>query len=151
MQYTPFIDIESNFLTKNQSVADNDSSRRGGGPGKLARIYLANEDCVPRLISASYNASNVLVSSSDNAIGTRPFTFRREFRFPKQIQWNNTENIDVVDLRVLDHRGHILWTGDIRTAMGIITEEDGVPIDPTVEAFVGNNTTFQFTIQTTEV
>ena len=149
MQFTPYIDIESNLLTKNQSVADNDSSRKGG-PGKLARIYLSNEDCVPRMVSATFNASNVLVSSSDNAIGTRPFTFRREFRFPKQIQWNNTENIDVIDLRVLDHRGRLLWTGPTRPGIAIVEYEEPEEVE-LVEAVGGNNTTFQFTLQATEV
>lgn len=152
MAYTPYIDIVSNLLTKNQNVADGDSNKRGRS-ALLARLYLSNTDIVPRTVSATYGPpavegdpqSGPLLSSTDNAIGVRPFVFRREFASPKQIQWNTTENIDIVDLRVLDRLGNVVYiTPTNRT---IKTEDE-------TEEFViiiGNTSDFQFTLQITEV
>jgi hypothetical protein len=135
-QYTPYVDIESNFLTKNQNVADG-STQRQVTSSKLARIYLSNEGIVPREISITYGAGGIYESSSDNAVGCSPFVMRREFQTPKVISWNTTENIDVVDLQVIDYRGNL------------------VPIDPNIVASgsvrtIGNTADFEFTIQATE-
>jgi hypothetical protein len=143
MQFTPYIDIVSNILTKNQNVADNDSSFMSGR-NKLARIYLSDENFVERIVTATYDASGVLTSSSDNAVGTRPFTFRREFKFPKQIQWNTTENVDLLDLQVVDFQGRVLYQLDTRSS--IEEEDSGVFV-----CTAGNSTPFQFTLQATEV
>jgi hypothetical protein len=135
MQYTPYIDIQSNYLTKNQNVADNDSSFKSGR-NRLARIYLSNENIEPRVITAADNY--------DNAIGVRPFAFRREFKFPKQIMWNNTENVDLIDITITDRLGNKLYSIDTSTVISV--SEGGV-----VSAINGNNTSFQFTVQATEV
>jgi hypothetical protein len=100
MQYTPYVDIVSNILTKNQNVKDDDSSKTGT-QNLLARLYLSNENIVNRTID--------IAVGTDDAIGCRPFVFRREFKFPKQIAWNTTENIDVIDLQVLDYLGNPLY------------------------------------------
>jgi hypothetical protein len=134
MQYTPYIDIQSNYLTKNQNVADNDSSFRAGR-NRLARIYLSNENIEPRVI--------VEADNYDNAIGVRPFAFRREFKYPKQIMWNNTENVDLIDITITDRLGNKLFSVATNTE---IINNAGV-----IEATNGNNTTFQFTLQATEV
>ena len=136
-QYTPYFDIVSNLLTKNQNVSDNSSAKRSTG-SKLARIYLSNEQIEKRTITITYNGSGDFETSTDSAIGTSPFVFRREFRMPKQIQWNKTENIDVIDLQCIDYRGNQL------------------PIDPSVirdgDAITIQNTAdFQFTVMVSEV
>jgi hypothetical protein len=148
MQYTPYIDIVSALLTKNQNVSDNSSAKRSTG-SKLARVYLANEQIVPREIVMNFDMSGDLVSSSDNAIGVSPFTFSKEFQHPKQIQWNFTENIDVVDLQVLDARGNLL---PIDPQAFVIVQIPGPGIIPEARSkTIQNNADFQFTIQVTEV
>lgn len=122
-QYTPFVDIVSNLLTKNQNVADGDTSKQVV-TSKLARLYLSNEDIIAR--------------TEDNIIGVRPFVFRREFESPKQIQWNTTENVDVIDISVLDYKGNPVYIKPIFTETG------------TIET-IGNTADFMFTVQVTEI
>lgn len=126
MVYTPYIDIVSNSLTKNQKVADGDSASSFTS-SKLARIYLSNE--------------HIEATTEDNIIGVRPFTFRREFSNPKQIQWNNTENIDFVDLTVLDHKGRPIYITPLETRI----QSDQMTL------VVGNQANIQFTLFVTEV
>jgi hypothetical protein len=137
-QYTPYIDIVSNLLTKNQQVNDG-STRKRNTSGKLARIYLSNEQIEKIIISATYDAGAALESASDNIIGTSPFVFRREFKVPKVIQWNTTENVDVIDLQVLDYLGNTV-------AIDPRANEDGLG-----GLAITNTADFQFTIQVTEV
>jgi hypothetical protein len=125
-QYTPYVDIVSNILTKNQSVQDNDSALRNGR-AKLARLYLSND--------------RMEALTPDNIIGVRPFKFRREFATPKVISWNTTENVDVIDLQVLDYKGYPLYISPL------IDELAGSPDF----LFIGNTANFQFTIQASEV
>jgi hypothetical protein len=106
-QYTPYIDLVSQTLTKNQKVSDVDSSS-SPLPNKLARIYLSNEDIKPFYAEATYDTSGNMIGWDDDIIGTRPFTFRREFKYPKQIQWNTQQNIDLVELQILDYKGQFL-------------------------------------------
>jgi hypothetical protein len=135
-QYTPYIDIESNLMTKNQNVADGTTQPRVGS-SKLARVYLAPNEPTARLITITYGAGGVYDSATDNAFGTSSFVLHREFATPKIISWNTTENIDVVDLQVRDYRGNL------------------VPVEPNITASgdqrsIGNTADFQFTIMATE-
>jgi len=139
MLYTPYFDIVSNILTKNQNVQDAGTGKFTTS-SKLARIYLANEQIEPRVVSMTWSdPPGPFTSSSDTAIGCNgPFSFRREFKNPKMIQWNTTENVDVVDLQLLDYRGNPL------------------PIDPSFAyddnaLIVENTADFQFTLQVSEV
>lgn len=152
MAYTPFVDIISNLLTKNQNVAD-DSSRKEGTSSILTRLYLSNQEIVQRTVTAQYSTqspavagdpqSGALTTSADNAIGVRPFSFRREFSNPKVISWNRVENIDVIDLRVLDRLGNLLY---------ITPTTFSVPGGGGGENIVqfGNDSDFQFTVSVTE-
>jgi len=137
-QYTPYVDIVSNTLTKNQKVADADSTNNPI-PHKLARIYLTNETIQPFFASATYDLSGALVGSDDNIIGSAPFTFRREFKFPKQIEWSVDENIDDIELQILDFKGQYLPL-IYKTIPGIFSSSLIYPD-------IGK---FRFTIQTTE-
>jgi hypothetical protein len=134
--YTPYIDIESNLLTKNQNVADGTSQKRFTS-SKLARVYLANEAIVPREISITYDGSGSAESYTDNAIGVSPFAFRREFNTPKVIQWNTTENVDVIDLQLIDYRGNPIPIDNNLVVVGS-------------QANISNTADFQFTIMATE-
>jgi len=139
LQYTPYIDVISNFLTKNQNVRDGTSSKLVFSTGALARIFLSNEDFQARNVTTTYNASSNFVGSTDNAIGTSTGTLRREFKYPKQIQWNNTENVDIIDINVIDYRGNPLFYE--KTA-------DNLSANVTQ---ISNTADIQFTLQVTEV
>ena len=122
-QYTPFIDIVSNSLTSNQNVTDGDTTKQVV-TSKLTRLYLSNQELVNR--------------TEDNIIGCRPFVFRREFEYPKQIQWNSTENIDVIDISVLDFQGNPIFISPLFSSTGTL-------------ATIGNTADFMFSVQVTEV
>ena len=139
MMRTPYIDVVSNTLTANQNVRDNDSTQRGQD-SILARIYLANEDAVAREITITYSSDEPYeaVAWTDNAIGVKETAFRREFKFPKQIQWNTTENIDFIDLRVVDYRANVLLYQPTIVIAGNTVEQS-------------NTSDLQFTLMATEV
>lgn len=133
MLYTPYVDVVSNQLTKNQNVADGTTGDYHTA-SKLCRIYFSNEDIAKRQDEAGSEICNIP--------GTQPCIFRREFSTPKQIQWNNTENVDFIDIQVLDRLGN-----------EVILEEEflftGAP-DNVVSFRQANNTSFQFTLYATE-
>jgi hypothetical protein len=144
MLYTPYIDVVSNFLTKNQSVKDDDTSKRSTG-SLLARVYLANEDFQKREISITYNAtaSGEFIASTDNSIGASEGCFRREFKYPKQVQWNSTENIDLIDIEVIDYKGNPLFYLPLANSVGTVPQQ--------IVSTQRNTADLQFTLQITEV
>jgi hypothetical protein len=142
MQYTPYIDIVSYLLTKNQNVRDGTTKRAQIGGGILARVYFGNQDWVNKTASVSYDSSGVPISDSvtDSTIGTSPCVANRQFSSPKQIQWNSTENVDIIDIQILDYKGNL------------------VPIEPLTTRYddvnllvVSNTADIQMTFQVTEV
>lgn len=139
MLYTPYVDVVSNLLTKNQNVSDGSSSTIYTA-SKLARIYFSNEAIETRHNDLESGGDVVSVC---NIPGTRPCIFRREFRVPKQIQWNSTENVDAIDIQVLDYKGNTIVIQDILT----ITPN---PDTNGISVFESSNTSFQFTLQITE-
>lgn len=141
MLQTPYIDVVSNLLTKNQNVSDGTSAKEVTG-SKLARVYFTNEYIINE--HPDFESGTDIVGVN-NTIGVRPFRFRREFITPKQIQWNNTENVDAIDIQVLDYKGNA-----IRIEEEIVAIAAG-PLNNTISLFQRNNTSFQFTIQVTEV
>jgi hypothetical protein len=132
-QYTPYIDIVSSILTKNQNIRDNDSSLRNG-TSKLARVYLSEPGAKNQF---TIDATGTAVDC--NIVGCRPFVIHREFQTPKVISWNTTENVDIVDLQVLDRLGYPIYIEN--------RVVDSEVFDTLIE---GNTATFQFTIQVTE-
>jgi len=134
MQYTPYVDIVSRILTKNQNVRDGDTTT-SNGPSKLARIYLSQPGCNNLFdVDASGN-----VTGKCNIVGCRPFILNREFNTPKVISWNTTENVDIIDIQVLDRLGFPIYI-----------EPFVINSVPNEELILGNTATFQFTIQATE-
>ena len=133
MQYTPYIDITSTQLTRNQVIRDGSSKRGGIGSSLLARVYLDNEDFQARFITITYGPASEFIGSTDNAIGTTEGTLRREFAYPKQIQWNNTENIDFIDIQVLDNKGRPLYYSASATDVPSL---DGIQIDNTADIYL---------------
>lgn len=143
MLYTPYFDIVSNLITKNQNVSDG-STAKNSTASKLARVYLANETIATREVSWTYDESGIAISSSsDNAIACMGgIAFRRMFPVPKYIQWNTTENVDVMDFELLDSNGQKLPIN----ATALFEAPSGVS---TVN--IGNTADFQFTLQATEI
>jgi hypothetical protein len=133
-QYTPYIDIVSNILTKNQNVRDNDTTLRNG-QAKLARVYLSEPGCINQ-----YDIDEDGAATKCNIVGVRPFTLHREFQTPKVIQWNTTENVDIIDLQVIDRLGFPIYI-----------EKFVISAVPGDDLILGNTASFQFTVQATEV
>lgn len=149
-QYTPYIDLVSQTLTKNQKVSDVDSSM-SPLPNKLARIYLSNENISAFYAEATYDASGNMIGWDDNVIGTNPFTFRREFKYPKQIQWNTQQNIDLVELQILDYKGQFLPINFRSSDVEEINPETGEPYFPLRYIHeVPNFAEFRFTMMVSE-
>lgn len=151
-QYTPYIDLVSRTLTKNQKVNDADSSENSL-PNKLARIYFNNEEMTKFTASATYatvdDVPGTLVEYDDNVIGTSPFSFRREFKFPKQIQWNTEQYIDIIELQILDYRGQLLpitsRSADVELLVGDVPYEP-----PRYKHTVPDFAEFRLTLMTSE-
>ncbi len=133
-QYTPYVDIVSSILTKNQNVRDGDTTK-GNIPSKLARIYLSKDGC-----NNVFDVDDAGADTICNIVGVRPFFLHKEFNTPKVISWNTTENVDIIDLQVLDRLGFPIYIEQLNT-------------DQTIEdtLFITNTATFQFTLQATEV
>jgi hypothetical protein len=142
MYYTPYVDVVSNLLTKNQNVSDGTTATVYTS-SKLARIYFSNEQIINRHGYLPQSGTQSDATSVCNIPGTRPCIFRREFITPKQIQWNNTENVDFVDIQVLDYKGNVIRIEEQSTT----NFETNNKINLTQK----NNTSFQFTIMVTEV
>lgn len=143
MLYTPYFDVVSNLLTKNQNVQDAGTGKFTTS-AKLARVYLSNEQIEPRVVTMTYpEGDGVFTSSSDNALACNGgVSFRREFKVPKQIQWNTTENVDVIDLQLIDYRGNNLVIDPTVSSSGGTGEET---------LSIKNTADFQFTLQVSEV
>jgi hypothetical protein len=124
MSYTPYIDICSTRLTKNQHVYDNSSSITSPIRSVLTRIYLTPDGITTR-------------TDEDQIIGVTPFTIHKEFSFPKQIAWEPTEGIDSIDIEVLDSKGRVLYT-------------EPLYINSNNDIVTGTSAQFQFTLQVSE-
>jgi len=143
MLYTPYIDVVSNLLTKHQNVSDGTTASVFTS-SKLARVYFSNETIINRHDNLPIDEdSEQSWTTVCNIVGTRPITFRREFITPKQIQWENTENVDFIDIQVLDYKGN-----PIRIEEDLTIESNATT--NAISFFQKNNTSFQFTLMATE-
>lgn len=136
MIYTPYIDVISKQLTKKQNVNDNSTSFNTG-TSLLARIYLSE----PGVVSRADKSVGPDYVPDCAIVGCQPFTLYREFTIPKQIFWDTKEFINVIDIQVRDSRGRLLYipSRDVRALTA--TEFD---------AFSGDSTNYQFTLQVSE-
>jgi hypothetical protein len=140
-QYTPYVDLVSRTLCKNQKVADADTSVNTN-PQKLARLYLNNETIEPFFASVTYSATTGQAKAwSTNVIGSSPFTMRREFKFPKQISWNSEQNIDFISLEIVDSNGFPL---------PIRFRSEVLPVSPDLRT-MRDGAEYQFTLQVSEI
>jgi hypothetical protein len=148
MMYTPYFDVCSSILTKNQTQQDA-STTKGNNPSRLARIYLTEEGIAPRVVSATYDGAGAIASTADSSTGCYASMFRREFKFPKQIEWNTRQHVDFFDLRLTDYKGNTLPI-QFKT---VAIDANYDPIDPSSGVGYENvdYADFQFTLQTSEV
>lgn len=137
MVYTPYFDIVSNQLTKKQNVRDNSSSTRTGS-NLLARIYLNNAGFVSRK-DRTDPAQPQLADCP--IVGTRAFSFYKEYSVPKQIYWDTKEFISVIDLQLEDYKGRPLYM----PPQAVATVGPGGDYTQ-----CGNSTNYQLTLQITE-
>jgi hypothetical protein len=130
MIYTPYFDIISQQLTKKQNVKDNGTSFNTG-QNLLARVYLTPEGLV-----------KATPADETDITGCRPFTIHREFQNPKQIYWDTKEFINVIDLRLVDKWGNLLYE----------TATTQIPYDVGGQQLIlgSGYTNFQLSLQITE-
>lgn len=146
MVQTPYFDVISNYLTINQNVADGDTDIANNKGSKLARIYLANEHIENYYEDKVWDFSTTppsLAGFKTNIVGCRPFYFRREFKLPKQIMWDNTENVDLIDIKLIDYLGNPLYI----TPSAFLAGTAGYSPQ---NAVTGNVQDVFFTVQATE-
>lgn len=137
MCYTPYIDIESEQLTKKQNVNDN-STNNVTGQNLLARVYLNREGFATRTDNSTVTVPQVI---DTEIIGCLPFTLHQQFQTPKQIYWDTKEFINTLDITLRDYKGRVIYApADIGP---------GYVPDPTVGNFA-NTTFYQLTLQITE-
>lgn len=132
MQYTPYVDIISQQLTKKQRVNDG-STNALTGRQLLHRLYLTpvGYTVVPTVFQ---NAGGV---RSAEMPGTQPFIIHEQFSVPKQIAWDAREFINVLDISLRDYKGNILY--EVPNTQG----------DQVYQLGTGN-TNFQLTLSVTE-
>jgi hypothetical protein len=137
MCYTPYVDIESEQLTKKQNISDN-STNNVTGQNLLARVYLNRENYATRTDNSTVTVPQVI---DTEIIGCRPFTLNKQFQTPKQIYWDAKEFINVVDIALRDYKGRVLYAP--------ADPGPGFVPDPAV-GNCANTTYYQLTLQITE-
>lgn len=123
-QYTSYVDILSEKLMYYTDVRDGESSRNNTHTGVVCRLYASNE------VSQPYSA---------DPITSRPFVIHRQFKNPKQVQWNPTAFIDWIDIRVVDEYGDLVPLPQISVADQIDTLEDGAYPDFQITMLASEN------------
>jgi len=116
MRATDYIDIVSPQLTYNQDLKDGTSAPVVRD--MLVRIYL-DESCkpiAPPTLTSTTTPPYDLVPSFTNGNdvnGVLPFVIYRQFAYPKQVNWNNTQPLGNVIFELYDDQGRSLqdlWT-----------------------------------------
>jgi hypothetical protein len=113
---TDFIDVVSPQLTYNQDLKD--GSTASVVRDMLVRIYLDDENrqftrTQTNLFDASGNPAGHQVpqyTPDDGITGTSPFMLYRQFPYPKQVQWNNTQPIGNLTFELYDDQGRSIQT-----------------------------------------
>ena len=119
MKPTDFVDVVSPQMTYNQDLKDGSTATTVRD--MLVRIYL-DSDIRPmyrtqtNLYDASGNPTGTQVPQTDPSdiiTGSTPFMLYRQFPYPKQIQWNNTQPLGNLTFELYDDQGRsiqALWT-----------------------------------------
>ena len=103
MRWTDYVDITCSNLTQNQCIKDYSTLPSIYNPKNLlCRLYLDDEN--PSIV---WTGEEYIFTS-----GTRPYTIYRQFRNPKQIEWDEAQPIPNLVFQVYDDQGRILSSGD---------------------------------------
>jgi hypothetical protein len=143
---TDFIDVVSPQLTLNQDLKD--GSTAPTVRDMLVRIYLddANRQFTrtqTNLFDASGNPAGHQVpqyTPDDGITGTSPFMLYRQFPYPKQVQWNNTQSLGNLTFELYDDQGRSIQ--DLWNAIQAPTTPAG--------AFYANSFVWDMTLLITE-
>jgi hypothetical protein len=146
MKPTDFVDVISPQLTLNQDLKD--GSTAPTVRDMLVRIYLddANRQFTrtqTNLFDASGNPAGHQVpqyTPDDGITGTSPFMLYRQFPYPKQVQWNNTQSLGNLTFELYDDQGRSIQ--DLWNAIQAPTTPAG--------AFYANSFVWDMTLLITE-
>jgi hypothetical protein len=111
MKSTDFVDLVSPQLTYNQDLKDGSTAPLVRD--MLARIYLDDNNreftrTQTNLFDASGNPAGRQVpqyTPDDGITGTSPFMIYRQFPYPKQVQWNNSQPLGNLTFELYDDQG----------------------------------------------
>lgn len=117
-RYTEYIDIVCSQLTYNQDLKDGSSDPVTRDI--LCRVYLECENDQPIGVKPLITTPAITTAAQDTVPGTYPFTIYRQFKSPKQIQWNDAQPIGNLVFEVYDDKGELFTTG--QTAQAVSNE-----------------------------
>ena len=112
-RYTEYIDIVCSQLTYNQHLKDGSSDR--AVRDILCRVYLECENDQPIGVKPLITTPAITTAAQDTIPGTYPFTIYRQFKNPKQIQWDDTQPLGNLIFEVYDDKGELFTTGQTST------------------------------------
>lgn len=123
MNYTSYIDVVSNTITKNQFTRDV-STDNDTGSNLLARIYLNNDmkDYISKTTTYSPPVPPVtedtLVDNNYtyNFMGMKPMMINWQASYPKQIRWDKEAFLAGIQIQLRDDTGNLLYYQDRGTA-----------------------------------
>ena len=102
--YTPYIDIISVELTKYQKVKDTDTSAQKQS-SMICRVYLAGQATPQYLTNGTFGNG-----STDDILGSRPFTLTQSTPNAKIIRWSKDEAVNSIDFQLRDQYGDLIFT-----------------------------------------
>jgi hypothetical protein len=106
--YTAYIDICSDTLTKYQSVKDNMTRPINNKAGVIARIYTTPFN------QKEYTSEDL--SQPTGLYKTGPYNIDTDYNNPKWIKWSPNEFIYTMDIQLYDQYGEFLyWTPEYST------------------------------------
>jgi hypothetical protein len=100
--YTQYIDIVSVELTKYQKIKDTDSSATKQS-SMIARVYLAGQSGI------QYLTNGLPTGTTDDILGSRPFTLTQATPNAKVIRWSADEAVNSLDFQLRDQYGDLLF------------------------------------------
>jgi hypothetical protein len=114
MNYTSYIDVVSNTITKNQFTRDV-SSDNNTGYNLLARIYI-NQDMKPYIEKTTiYGIDGTTVAGFNYTYdypGMNPMMINWQASYPKQIRWDKEAFLASIEIQLRDDMGNLLYYGD---------------------------------------
>jgi hypothetical protein len=109
--YTSYIDICSDTLTKYQTVKDNMTRLVSNKSGVIARIYTVPFNQKEYTQDDLFTSADVSGGTSVGVSKIGPYNITTDYNTPKFIKWNPAEYIYDIDIQMYDQYGDfIYWT-----------------------------------------